>query len=242
MQSPTAVFCRTLAMMALLVGVPLVAIFGSASVPRVARLFFESRWWSNSASARDSFTQAPRTSAMAAARPRAGGELRSSLPQFHLPRTIDPPSVPASPAEARFVSDVVALAALVSDASVTRHRSANDRLSGLSPITAPDVRHDPPDASPAELFLVATDRGPLASAPPRDPRFAAIEEKLHRLGATYYLLESWGSHRRLYRFQCEMAVDGNPRLNRHFEATDADPRAAMTKVMAEVEGWRREAQ
>lgn len=68
--------------------------------------------------------------------------------------------------------------------------------------------------------------------------FLAIQERLRRLGATYYRLESWGSQQPLFRFQCEMALDESPHLTQHFEATDGDPLRAMSKVLAEVETWK----
>ena len=58
------------------------------------------------------------------------------------------------------------------------------------------------------------------------------------LGATYYLLESWGNAGNLYRFHVKMALAGNPSYNRHFAATDADPITAMRHVLSEVEAWR----
>ena len=68
--------------------------------------------------------------------------------------------------------------------------------------------------------------------------FLGIQQRLRGLGATYYRLESWGSQQPLFRFQCEMALDESPHLTRHFEATDGDPLRAMSKVLAEVEGWK----
>jgi hypothetical protein len=62
--------------------------------------------------------------------------------------------------------------------------------------------------------------------------------RIRQLGATYYLLETWGDRGQLYRFYCKMAVGGNPDYSRYFEATDADALAAMDKVLREVEDWR----
>ena len=64
-----------------------------------------------------------------------------------------------------------------------------------------------------------------------------IQHRLRQLGATYYLLELWGSEGQ-YRFYCKMALGGNPDFSRYFEATDSDPLRAMAKVLAQVESWR----
>ncbi len=77
---------------------------------------------------------------------------------------------------------------------------------------------------------------PGQSAVAADP-FAHIQNRLRRLGATYYLLEAWGDEQPLYRFYCKMAMGGNTSYTRYFEATDADPLQAMSQVLREVEAW-----
>jgi hypothetical protein len=67
-----------------------------------------------------------------------------------------------------------------------------------------------------------------------DP-FNSIQEKLRRMGATYYLLESWGSQQQMYRFFCKMAIGGSSDYTRCFEATHADPLQAMLLVLQQVE-------
>ena len=70
-----------------------------------------------------------------------------------------------------------------------------------------------------------------------DP-FSAMQKLLKQQGATYYLLETWGSDGELYRFHAKMSVAGNPNYTRHFEATDRDALGAMRNVVAQVEAWR----
>jgi hypothetical protein len=70
-----------------------------------------------------------------------------------------------------------------------------------------------------------------------DP-FHGIQDRLRQLGATYYLLESWGNDQQTYRFYCKMAVGGSAEFTRCFEATDVDPLQAMIKVLRQVEGRR----
>ena len=90
-------------------------------------------------------------------------------------------------------------------------------------------------AVPAVEFPAENSRSTDSTA--ADP-FRSIQDRLRQLGATYYLLESWGSHQQLYRFYCKMAVGGNADYTRHFEATNSDPLHAMTQVLRQVVRWR----
>lgn len=78
--------------------------------------------------------------------------------------------------------------------------------------------------------------GPAATA--TSDWFMGTQKRLRDLGATYYLLETWGRRGELYRFHCKMAIAGNPDYTRYFEATDSDPSRAMQSVLRQVEGWR----
>jgi hypothetical protein len=69
-------------------------------------------------------------------------------------------------------------------------------------------------------------------------RFTLMERRLREFGATYYLLETWGSDSEYYRFHCKMAIANNPTHTRQFEATDTDPLRAMGRVVEQVEAWR----
>jgi hypothetical protein len=68
--------------------------------------------------------------------------------------------------------------------------------------------------------------------------FCALQDRLRQLGATYYLLESWGSEQQMYRFYCKMAIGGSADYTRYFEATSADPLQAMLDVVRQVEAWK----
>lgn len=72
-----------------------------------------------------------------------------------------------------------------------------------------------------------------------DATFVYIQDRLKRLGATYYLLEAWGDQKDVFRFYCQMAIGGNPQVKQSFENVDADPLKAMAKVLAEVEDWKK---
>lgn len=69
-------------------------------------------------------------------------------------------------------------------------------------------------------------------------QFQSFQRRLHDLGATYLLLETWGSRQQLYRCFCKVAIGGNPNCTRHFEATDADPLRALAVVTEQVEHWQ----
>lgn len=70
-------------------------------------------------------------------------------------------------------------------------------------------------------------------------QFVFIEKRLRDLGASYYLLENWGDQGECYRFHCRIAVAKGGNFTKHFEATDTQPLGAMTRVLADVEAWRR---
>jgi hypothetical protein len=68
--------------------------------------------------------------------------------------------------------------------------------------------------------------------------FSQIQDRLKQLGATYYLLETWGNQQQLFRFYCKMAVGGNANYTHCFEYIGADPLQAMSEVLKQVENWR----
>jgi hypothetical protein len=71
-----------------------------------------------------------------------------------------------------------------------------------------------------------------------DDQFTAIQQRLRRLGATWYALETWGNEGR-FHFTCRVSVDGgNPGLDRLFQASDAEAIQAMARVLQDVERWR----
>lgn len=68
--------------------------------------------------------------------------------------------------------------------------------------------------------------------------FTLIQQRLRSLGATHYVLETWGPTGDAYRFQCRMAAGHDAHYSRHFEATDVEPLRAMRTVLTEVESWK----
>ncbi len=89
----------------------------------------------------------------------------------------------------------------------------------------------PGDASPAAALA----QSDLSFTSPGGDPFHAVQERLKEMGATYYLLESWGNQQQMYRFYCRMAVGGNPNYTHYFEAIESDPVEAMVRVLRQVE-------
>jgi hypothetical protein len=96
----------------------------------------------------------------------------------------------------------------------------------------------PAGGSQAQPELLYQPPGGAAQPGSAGDWFTAIQHRLRDLGATYYLLETWGRQGELYRFHCKMAIAGNPNYTQHFEATDSDPSRAMQSVLRQVEAWR----
>jgi hypothetical protein len=100
---------------------------------------------------------------------------------------------------------------------------------------SPSVERQPAPISAPPLAAASAETARAAAAP---SDYREIQTRLQKLGATYYVLESWGNDEQLYRFCCKMAVAGNADYIRCFEATHADPLQAMQQVLNQVESWR----
>ncbi|NLS95090.1 MAG: hypothetical protein GXX96_23285 [Planctomycetaceae bacterium] len=97
---------------------------------------------------------------------------------------------------------------------------------------------EPPLGTPNPALSAPTNQ--TIGRPDTLDQFRFIEKRLRDLGADYYLLENWGNQGECYRFHCRIAVANNSNFTKHFEATDSQPLAAMTRVLADVEAWQRE--
>ena len=109
-----------------------------------------------------------------------------------------------------------------SDAGVGRHSAGYQEPVGI----AAD--------STASRATGGDENARAASISTADP-FRYIQDRLRQLGATYYLLESWGNQQQMYRFYCKMAVGGSAAYTRCFEATNSNPLQAMRQVLQQVE-------
>jgi hypothetical protein len=104
---------------------------------------------------------------------------------------------------------------------------------GRTDLVAIGHRSEEPIGPSNGVSAPATSAGEKGSDP-----FTYVQDRLRQLGATYYLLESWGEQRREYRFYCRMAVGGNSQYTRSFWSIDNDPFRAMNQVLDQVEAWR----
>jgi hypothetical protein len=87
---------------------------------------------------------------------------------------------------------------------------------------------------PAGRTAAAAAKPDVGAAVRTEEKFRTAENRLRELGASHYVLETWGQDN--YRFACEMAVGSG--VNRFFEARDNDPWRAMDAVLRQVEDWR----
>ncbi|MBI2823368.1 MAG: hypothetical protein HYX69_01610 [Planctomycetia bacterium] len=220
MQSSAVVTLRALVMLLCLVLVPLAAIFGS-SLPTIIRSVVQGRG-------------IPQPEATSKSNdPQHGyGEAPSFAPVQDQPQ-----------------------GAAVQVAGPARQGGAPPLWStGGSPRAGAAEASHGPDHDPAPPATADPRGSPLSGganeAPPariangaalpaaRSDSFPQIERRLRELGATYYLLETWGNTGQLYRFHCKMAIAGNPSYTRPFEATEGEPLRAMARVLDQVEQWR----
>ena len=105
----------------------------------------------------------------------------------------------------------------------------------------PVVASAPPPVRVQAMPAENSPRRPVGvgSAPPAGSDwFGWTQQRLRALGATYYLLETWGRQGEMYRFHCKMAIAGNPDYTKHFESTGSDAAGAMQDVLRQVEAWR----
>jgi hypothetical protein len=113
----------------------------------------------------------------------------------------------------------------------------------LSPASASSTaaRSEAPRFRPP---VVAAQPPAIATAPVTAPlqkpedRLRELGARLQQLGATYYVLESWGNDQQLYRCYCKVAVAGSAAYTHCFEAIQADPLEAMLQVVRQVEAWK----
>jgi hypothetical protein len=102
----------------------------------------------------------------------------------------------------------------------------------------------PTSISP-DAGAITSNGNPISPAPlpaTGDEKFRQVEMRLRELGATHYMLETWGPDNNRYRFACKMAIGGNGGVNRYFQAIEDDPWRAMAAVLHQVEEWRNQPQ
>jgi hypothetical protein len=170
-------------------------------------------------------------------------DMLKKLQEFHWPALLELASGSASAPAAssgeapRFVTPGPSVSAIVSSTPQRVVPSDAALRQPLAPVQSAVVPAGYQEVAAVTPPVVGTANANAAAAPASDP-FDSIQKRLKQLGATYYLLESWGTQQQMYRFYCKMAVGGSADYTRYFEATSADPLQAMVQVLREVEAWR----
>ena len=214
MQSSAGVAGRALIMLACVIGIPLLAMSGTS--------------WS---------------------------EILSRLQDLHFPTILDPASAststptddahrvaPSGPSPATtasrgspgFLQSTSALELAQTSSAPAWGQALTPAKTGVIPAGYQSLA----DAGASGLPLSATGETTVGGASFAAEPFRSIQDRLRELGATYYLLESWGNRQQMFRFYCKMAVGGNPNYTHYFEAMESDPLQAMRQVLAQVETWR----
>ena len=96
----------------------------------------------------------------------------------------------------------------------------------------------PPQTGQAQIRQTPADRTQSDQSQADQSDCRDVQDRLQSLGATYYLLETWGNRQELYRFQCRIAIGKDANFTRYFEAVGDDPLGAMLQVLRQVEDWR----
>jgi hypothetical protein len=254
MQSSTVLAFRALIMLACMIVVPVLAICGTSWTKALG--------WGSKPAVPESAVKVLKAPRQGVERPAAGtqsaaGRRSNSPPLWNAenqPQGIAPAVAFASP---QAVSPPAAayLPPGTADSYPASFESPAQGHGGPSPTTSPravirrvtEVSGMPGDAgTPANRdggnipagYVAPVPAPPSETTNPGADWFTWTQQRLRDLGATYYLLETWGRNGELYRFHCNMAIAGNPDYTRHFEATDASAGKAMRAVLEQVEAWR----
>jgi hypothetical protein len=251
-------------MLACLIAVPLAALFGTALPEMARRLFGERLGLVEIASQPLAEGAAFSSTAQAAPSPMIENSLTgewgaSGLPFGPASSNEKTPALPAQPAgtvgppaatlrlpEQFTHSGVVkSPASGIHDAIPASYQSPVSSAGDLEFLRWPEEPSKATSLVPVEAFPapIAARNSGASLPPPADSQacvdqFSHIQRRFRELGATYTLLETWGDQGQLYRFYCRMAMGGSSSYTRFFEATDADPLGAMSRVLAQVEAWR----
>lgn len=213
-QSSATIAIRAIVMLAFIIAIPLAAINGSA-LPEKARKLLEKIWpaiaSAISTTASNVLTEAPAYDAKS--------QNLLSVPSPNLSGIANPPAQLSLNTQPNTLSQQSPIGNVKQISSPTSNVVPADYQIAVEP----QINHPG----------YAGNNNPSGANP-----FMAMQDRLRQLGATYYLLETWGNQRQFYRFYCQMAVGGNSSYTHYFEATNSNPLEAMADVMRQVEAWR----
>lgn len=211
MQSSAAVAGRALIMLVCVVGIPAWALSGS-SWSDMAKKLQDFRWPAILNPASASTSSSP-----------------NDAPRFAQSRVT---GGPATARESAPLAQIVVNPTRMPESAATSTQPPAPAPSDVVPVGYQT-------SAPTELAAIPQSSGNAGDASLLTAdQFRSIPERLRQLGATYYLLESWGSDQQMYRFYCKMAVGGCADYTRYFEASHSDPLHAMQQVLQQVEAWR----
>ncbi len=248
-QSSTVVAVRGLVMLVCLVLVP-VAAFCGGSFPAVVKAIQSGRW-PTLADFRHSAEPPPSAATVA---PRFVPPAAKTVPQPVGPQAL---GFPGRADNLGVAAQIEAPHSQVVAANYTAPADSTPPPMTLSPPAgfSQDKQRSvgfgqPPDVLPgtAEKPLAISSSaagsgeklasGERISGTAPDDQFKLVQQRLRQLGATYYILETFGDETREFRFYCRMSVGGNPHVSKPFWCTDGNALKAMTGVLKQVEEWR----
>ncbi len=228
MQSTTTIVCRAFVMVVCLITIPLAALFGT-SLPDLVNTL---GWGEPSVSIREQGGMAPAYS--------------PSIPDVAGVPDVSTGQAPVAPLN---VSEDLPAGRLPPAADPMRQASRTVPASYNEPAVIQPRGNVPIPVNSAQPGVIPpSGQGSMA-------RFEQIQNRLWSLGGTPRL-ESFGTSRQFYRFQCDMplharasgtgsasngpsATGGGSVAVRHFESTAENSLQAMETVLAEIEGWLR---
>lgn len=212
MQSPLALTVRALVMLVCLVAAPLFAIFGR-STPQVVENFLDQ---AASALKDEASGPAPAASVSLAAaeeaplfRPLASAATGSG-------NTLAPPGPFLLASHSAAVNDAPTVTQTGSIANAPVGQTSG---SAAMPRTGIERAGAPPSGDAASPF-------------------AGLETALRALGASQYVLETWGERGESYRFSCRLKSLDRSQPDRVFETVDGDAIEAMSKVLRQIQAYR----
>ena len=263
MSKTIAFACRVVVMLAFLITIPLIALFGK-SLPDVAETVW-SYWkkptqennWPDAEEAPPFASQAvaaqPTDKALATAHSTDLAALASNTnhPTTSTaslqPNPSQPTAAPLTPyaptannwSNTQSTSPNTPPSHAGNQASYNAYaNNTGSNLAGNIGTNTPYTNTAPIVSSPAPPYGSQPLAQTAVGQPAQNSDFEQISKRLQQLGATYYRLESWGNGQPLFRFQCRMAIVGSTGLTRQFEATHQDPAEAMRQVLRQIEVWQ----
>lgn len=213
MQQSSAVMTgRLFAIMAFMVAISLLAMFGKSLPDRARALLMDQL--GEKAAKTPPLAEAPRFRPAPAGVPPVAAAIGNLPPPQEGDREMGPRSSPAL-------------------------AEGPSQRESVLPRRLPQLDDTVPQAVP-QAQVPSREAIPVSFQAPVEPGGGSLhqlQQRLRQLGAVSYRLETWGNDGGLFRFSCSVAVAGNLECTKQFESTDPDALRAMTRVVGEIEAW-----